>query len=51
MMGSKLIFSSKEKDLVTSEDVLTTTSSPFPLMKTVAYPDKYSDTIKSYKTR
>jgi len=40
----------KEKNLVTSE-VLTTGSSPCPLMETIVYPDKYSDTITSYKTR
>jgi len=47
--GSKLTFSSKEKKLVTSEEVLTTGSSPCPLIKTVVYPDKYFDTIMSYK--
>jgi len=39
--------SSKEKNLVTSEEVLTTDSSPYPLMKIVVYPDKYSDNIAS----
>ena len=47
---SKLIFSLKEKNFITSEEVLTTGSSPCPLMKTVVYPDKCSDTITSKKT-
>ena len=48
---SKLKFSSKEKNLVASEEVLTTGSSSCPLMETVVYPDKYYDIIASYKTR
>jgi len=48
---SKSIFSSKEKNFVTSEEVLTTGSSHCPLMETVVYSDKYYDTITSYKTR
>ena len=48
--GSKLIFSSEEKNLVASEEVLTTGSSPCPLIETVVCPDKYSDTITRYKT-
>jgi len=44
-------FSSKEKNLVTSEEVLITGSSPCPLMQTDVYPDKDSDTTTSYKTR
>jgi len=45
----KLIFSLKEKNLVTSEEVLTTGSSPCPLMETDLYPGKYYDTVTSYK--
>ena len=46
-----MIFSSKEKNLVTSEEVITTGSLPCPLMGTNVYPNKDSDTITSYKTR
>jgi len=36
----------KEKNLVTSEEVLTTSSTPCPLMETVVCPEKYSASDK-----
>jgi len=49
-LGPKLIFSSKEKELVTTKEILTTGSSPRPPMKTIVFSNKYSDTIVRYGT-